>query len=267
MAHPNIRKQQMLAWIEECLDASMPCPGDASICERFNLTSTESARTLLAELADAGRITIRGYGETRAITLGRQRGLAPSVPRPVPAVTKPDPVVEATTARIVDIVQRRAKPPALIGYKKSDAVRRAVEKLSSITPPAAPAVAKTAKETVMAGKTIQLPESSQAAINAVTRLAKLADLTLGQAAAQLIIEGIKPRPVAAAPTAPSAEREVTIDSIITDLKQLLSEQAASGEAVLAQAAVALEMTERATAAEARAGAAEEKLAQFKALLA
>ena len=60
MAHPNIRKQQMLAWIEECLDASMPCPGDASICERFNLTSTESARTLLAELADAGRFTIRG---------------------------------------------------------------------------------------------------------------------------------------------------------------------------------------------------------------
>lgn len=262
MAHPNFRKQQMLAWIEECLNASMPCPGDASICERFNLTSTESARTLLAELADAGRITIRGYGETRAILLGRQRGPGPSAPRPTPSVIKVDPVVEATTARIVDIVQRGTKPARAIMAEYASNL------LSDTTnPPAAPAVAKTAKETVMAGKTIQLPESSQAAINAVTRLAKSADLTLGQAAAQLIIEGIKPKPAPHASAAPAAERKVTLDSIIADLERLLSEQAANGEAVLTQAAVALEMTERATAAEKRASAAEEKLAQFKALLA
>lgn len=261
MAHPNIRKQQMLAWIEECLDANMPCPGDASICERFNLTSTESARTLLAELADAGRITIRGYGETRTITLGRQRGPAPSAPRPIPSVIKADAVVDAATARIVDIVQRGNKPARAI------VAENAAKLLScTTTPPAAPAVAMPAKESIMAGKTIQLPANATKEIKAVERLAKDGSLTLGQAAAQLIIQGLNATLVPSLSAAPSAERVVTFDSLRKDMATLFDDLVARADRP-DQAADLAAAIERADAAEARAIAAEEKLAQFKALLA
>lgn len=113
MAHAKINLQRMFDWIEQSLAMGGYAPDDAAICERFGFTSTESARTLLAELADAGRITIMGYGEKRVISLGRARRAAPiAAPRPVPAVRKSDPEVDAAAAKIMAILGRGLAAPA-----------------------------------------------------------------------------------------------------------------------------------------------------------
>lgn len=114
MAHAKLHRQIMLDWIETAISAGHPMPADAAICERFNFHSTELARTLLAELADAGKITVRGgYGPDREILLGRVRPGALPIAKPEPSITRVDPEVDAATTKIMAIVGRgRGTPPA-----------------------------------------------------------------------------------------------------------------------------------------------------------
>lgn len=86
MAHPRIIQQQMLDWIKNSLSLRSALPTDAQIVDRFNLTGVESARSLLADLADAGEITIKGHGSSRTIALGRKAKTFEPAPRPTPAV-------------------------------------------------------------------------------------------------------------------------------------------------------------------------------------
>ena len=117
MAHPRIIRSQMLDWIKNSIELGAALPTDAQIVDRFNLTGSESARSLLADLADAGEITIKGYGDARRITLGRKREL-PNAHRPLPSVVKRsagkrvDADVESTAAKIRDIIARGKKAVA-----------------------------------------------------------------------------------------------------------------------------------------------------------
>lgn len=106
MAHAKLNLSRMYDWIERNLELDVSLPTDADIMQLFGFDSPESARTLLAELADAGRITIKGYGENRTIALGRIKSELTPAPRPQPSAKKADPVVDAGIAKIAAIVAR-----------------------------------------------------------------------------------------------------------------------------------------------------------------
>lgn len=110
MAHSKLNRTKMLDWIERCLAQAAGTPTDREIVEHFGFASTEQARTLLAELADAGKITIAGYGDTRRITLGRAKSAHVRISRPEPTVAHEDPVVTAGFEKIKAIITRGAKP-------------------------------------------------------------------------------------------------------------------------------------------------------------
>ncbi|WP_277969284.1 hypothetical protein [Sphingomonas echinoides] len=119
MAHPRIIQQQMLDWIKNSLSLRSALPTDTQIVDRFNLRGVESARSLLADLADAGEITIKGHGATRSIALGRKEKTFEPAPRPTPAVVAriggkraDDEKVQIDTAaaRIREIIERGKEP-------------------------------------------------------------------------------------------------------------------------------------------------------------
>ncbi|MGT2514783.1 hypothetical protein ACVOMT_11595 [Sphingomonas panni] len=70
----------MLEWIHDCADAGNPTPNVAAIVDRFGFAGPEQARTLLADLADAGTIKLVGVGVAQTITLP---GDAPAPAMPV----------------------------------------------------------------------------------------------------------------------------------------------------------------------------------------
>ncbi|WP_455156085.1 hypothetical protein [Sphingomonas zeae] len=108
MAHAKLHRQQMLDWIERSIDQGAPMPDDAAICHAFGFTSAEHARTLLAELADAGKITVKGgYGPDRQILLGRVRAGVAAMARPVPSITKAAADVGEAVAKIIAIANRQ----------------------------------------------------------------------------------------------------------------------------------------------------------------
>ena len=119
MAHARIIQQQMLDWIKNSLSLRSALPTDAQIVDRFNLTGVESARSLLADLADADEITIKGHGSSRTIALGRKAKTFEPAPRPTPAVVarvggkRADDEkvqIDTTAARIREILDRRKAP-------------------------------------------------------------------------------------------------------------------------------------------------------------
>jgi hypothetical protein len=88
MAHPKLQLSRLLDWITlriECEDTS---PTDDQIAGFLGLDAVEIARSMLADLADRGDITIKGTGPTREIALGRQHRTIETVV-PTPSVTKP----------------------------------------------------------------------------------------------------------------------------------------------------------------------------------
>jgi len=119
MAHPRIIQQQMLDWIKNSLSLRSALPTDAQIVDRFNLTGVESARSLLADLADAGEITIKGHGSSRTIALGRKAKTFEPAPRPTPAVVArigrkrtddEKAQIQETTDKIRAIIERGRTP-------------------------------------------------------------------------------------------------------------------------------------------------------------
>lgn len=73
MAYPKVIQQGLLDWIADRIGNDEPTPTDQEIISRFGLSGVEAARSLLADLADSGKITIKGFGANRVITLGRTK--------------------------------------------------------------------------------------------------------------------------------------------------------------------------------------------------
>lgn len=254
MAHARLNLARMLSWIEQRLDAGEQPPTDPEICELFRFDSPEQARTLLAELADAGRITIRGYGETRTILLGRVKSTLPAATRAAPPVKKVDHQVERVAARIVEIAQRERRPAIVAA--NADAL------LKSVTPKPAPKPVLRQEKPVMPAKTIQLPASAAAAIAAVEERARISGIALGAAAAKLIERGMGVAERDDAPSAPAVDGppRMEVDALLDMLRERFAERPDNSELL------ANERKARAEAV-ARAESAEAKLAQLKALFA
>jgi len=205
MAHAKINLSRMFDWIERSIELDVAQPTDADIMQRFGFDNPEHARTLLAELADSGRITIKGYGETRAISLGRTKSALQPAARPTPAAKRPDPIVDAGVAKIAAIVARGPTAGASRAIHASAALTSVrgkpspAPKPSQPTPIAAPSPTKEAP--LMPAKSIQLPASAGVAIQAIETYAKQNDVSLGAATASLIEAGLaKPTTPVPAPT-------------------------------------------------------------------
>jgi len=231
MAHAKINLSRMFDWIERNLDHDVAQPTDAQIMERFGFDSPESARTLLAELADAGRITIKGYGETRTITLGRTKAALSPAPRPLPAAKKADPVIDAGVAKIAAIVARGGNAGSGRAAQAADALKAvrtkpALSKAPAVNQaPKAPVAALPTKEAVAVKKPAPSTPPIETATNA------------------------------------SSESAPTLDGLFQMIRQHVQRAGHHQSSELA-AAVA-----RTVAAEARADAAEAALARIKAALA
>lgn len=208
MAHAKINLSRMYDWIERNLELDVPQPADAEIMELFGFDSPEQARTLLAELADAGRITIKGYGETRTIALGRVKSALMPAVRPTPAAKRTDPNVDAGIAKIAAIVARGPSASAARAVQASAALKAIGTKRQPVALPekpkpiVTPAPAPPKKEApLMPAKSVQLPASAVVAINAIEAHARKNDVSMGVAAAHLIEAGL---------TAPAGARPAPI---------------------------------------------------------
>lgn len=115
MPHPKLRQQQMLEWLRTADERREPFPSDNDIAEHFRLASAESARSLLADLADAGHLTLTGSGAERVITLGRK---ATTITTAVaaPPVRKPE-ALEVAKARTASPPPGRADTIRAIAAK------------------------------------------------------------------------------------------------------------------------------------------------------
>lgn len=232
MAHSRLVRGQMFDWLRASIEAGSSAPDDAAICERFNFCSTESARTLLADLADAGLITIKGHGSTRVITLGRGRTVVPPASRPIRSVTKADPEVEETFEKIMAIARRPAArdggavPPAEL----------------SAPPP---------KKVAASTKTIMLPATATSAIAAVESHAQTHGLTFGQSAAQLIDRGAEASIAASSDIPlPLQLEDIHLDALLDEVRRRFEKIAA--------------ITARAQTAEAQVEDLNAKLAHIRA---
>ena len=109
MIAPGSLQAKLLDWIRECLAADEPTPTDQEICDRYCLLDVAKARAVMADLAERGAITIKGYGPERVVTLGREAPRLPNA-RPEPLITKPDRAVDRLAAKIVSISKREGAP-------------------------------------------------------------------------------------------------------------------------------------------------------------
>lgn len=109
LRHREIDRVSLRAWIRDCLEDGKLAPTDEEIMDRYRFEHPEQARTLLADLADRGWITIGGIGPGRKIALGRVRSSDPQpAVRPVPSVVRPETKptsAKAGAERIADILR------------------------------------------------------------------------------------------------------------------------------------------------------------------
>lgn len=132
MAHARLTQARMFDWIRACLDTGAALPTDCDIIDQFNLPSLVSARSLLADLADRGDISIKGIGADRVITLGRKHTAPAPIERPIPSVVK------RTEAG------KRAEPEQIAFDKIKAALARGRAAVAPADPPPAPTPVSTA---------------------------------------------------------------------------------------------------------------------------
>lgn len=258
MAHSRLAKDQMFAWIERCLDEGAALPDDAAICDRFNFASPESARTLLSDLADAGRITIRGWGEDRQIAIGRARAASPPSPKPQPSIARFNPDDDRDAERILAIARR--------GRVNADALLATVAEPAPATPiPAVPDYQEEADVPQETGSKSVTFVAKGAVLEALKKRVEGGEVTYNRAAIDLIEQGLGVAPVPA--PAPIAATDEVVPKWIGDLHldELLEEvrKRFAQSACPADLAAALE---RAEAAETARQMAETKLATIRAAI-
>lgn len=243
MAHARIIQQQMLDWIKNSIGLRSALPTDAQIVDRFNLSGVESARSLLADLADAGEITIKGFGPSRTITIGRKARAFEAAPRPTPAVVArlggkraddEKAQIDVAAARIRAIVERGKSPAvapapapaeeAVEAVIATAAPERATTELPAIEPPApapAAALAESVRrlsraEAAIATRDVRRQLNIHFPLDQFDKLAALADAageTPGAFARGTLISCIdrKPRVPAAVTVAALREKAPVID--------------------------------------------------------
>lgn len=239
MGHAKIHRQQMLDWIERCANEGVAVPDDAAICHAFGFSSTEHARTLLAELADAGSITVQGgYGADRRILLGRVRSGASTAARPMPSVVKDDPVVGQAVAKIMAIAKRPSPLPA--------ASAAALSKVEPMTKTLSKSVT-----VVVSGDVLEELKRRTADGTPYNRATlELLDQALGKVAAAPIVQAV-----------PALE-DIEAHELVSELARRLAEERPNP--ALAQAEEQLRATsQQALNLEQRALAAEEALAKVR----
>lgn len=112
--HSAMQKGVMLDWLRACEEEGRHFPSDEEIQGRFGFASVEMARTLLADLADAGKIRISGTGPGRQITLAGPARHACASAKPGRSVKKPeraDAQVDRAVSKIMSIVRNGRQPP------------------------------------------------------------------------------------------------------------------------------------------------------------
>lgn len=117
MAHARIALTYALDLITRSIELDEPSPTDGQIADYCGLHDPTHVRSLLADLADAGKITIRGTGADRKILLGRQTAPLTTTPRPTPSVksaagSKRRLTLDETADRIKEILARGKAPAA-----------------------------------------------------------------------------------------------------------------------------------------------------------
>ncbi|WP_404711519.1 hypothetical protein [Sphingomonas sp. MMS24-J13] len=144
MAFSKLTIGRMLDWIRACIDKGIPAPTDAEIQEHFGFDNVERARTLLAELADRGAITIqRVNGDRVGITMGRKSAAALiGVGRPTPTIKTPQPPRTKPRLEIMrEILARRTREATASAVKasKDDTASQAKPVAATPAPLVAPA--------------------------------------------------------------------------------------------------------------------------------
>lgn len=149
MAHPKLQLSRLLDLIKESIDHG-DAPTDDQIVAFLGLDSEQTARSMLADLADRGDITMRGVGGMRQIALGRQHRTI-ETPRPVPSVVKPaKPLLsEEECVRRIQMIASRLQTPKPVspaaamevpasgeGERQGDTITTATK--ATTTPEAAP---------------------------------------------------------------------------------------------------------------------------------
>lgn len=139
MKHSAMHRRLMLEWIHDCADAGKPMPTVTAIVDRFAFAGPEQARTLLADLADAGSIKLVGVGVAQSITLPGDTP-APAMPaargeRLPPSIVKPDAAVEHVTAMIVALKSRGGTVPVTPIPKEKPVARKPIETAPSSVDP------------------------------------------------------------------------------------------------------------------------------------
>lgn len=141
MSFSRLTYARAMELIRVSIDAE-ELPTDEQIASYCGFDDAAPVRSLLADLADRGEITMRGTGEARVITLGRQKSTVAPIPRPVPSVTKPVKSIEEGLAKIRAAVARGkaavgpTPPPVVKTPAKSAPVARTDP--TPISPPPAP---------------------------------------------------------------------------------------------------------------------------------
>lgn len=120
--HSQIDRANMLEWLRHCDEQGEAFPSDEAIADRFQYPSVEAARTLLADLADRGEISVRGTGSKRTISispvkpmrvLGTERRLPKTITKPKSLRRARREIAEEEGAeRIMEIIRRGREPDA-----------------------------------------------------------------------------------------------------------------------------------------------------------
>lgn len=115
MAHPKLQLARLLDWLRFRIECDDPSPTDGQIVELLGLDSDWTARSMLADLADRGDITMRGTGAARVIALGRQHRTIETVV-PTPSVSKPAKVLlsEEECVRRIQMIAARGQSPKTV---------------------------------------------------------------------------------------------------------------------------------------------------------
>lgn len=115
--HSGRERDAMLAWLRERLAVGELAPTDAEIMERFGYASPEQARTLLADLADRGKIAVRHHGAgQRTIMLGPLA--RPPTARPARAPLPPAVKRRGDGEDDADVAQAVARIRTILGAGK-----------------------------------------------------------------------------------------------------------------------------------------------------
>jgi hypothetical protein len=150
----NLPKQTIsaaFAWLEQTATNGTATPTDDQIVERYRLTSVDAARSLLATLAEQGKITLMGAGRERQIIIGKPERKPFVGERPTRVIVTPAArEAKKDTRSNVDKMREIAKSRLASARADLGAPPKATPAPEPKPAPVAPAVAKAADDAAAA---------------------------------------------------------------------------------------------------------------------